>query len=126
MRMTKIGLVFAAVGFLFGSCSLQPTLNITTNQWFTSTQPIDLMTFGYVNLHLAGTTSGDKVTVETHGDGLIDQQELTLANGAFDQTIEISFTHQAVPGTFSDSTTVRAFGNGQTVVQELSSPDLSY
>ena len=114
------------IALLVLGCTSQPTLVITTADWSTSTPVVGQSTFGNVELHVAGTTSADTLTVETRGDGLIGEQELTLVNGDFDQREVIAFTHQAVPATFSCSTTVRAYGKGQVTAKELVSPSLTY
>jgi len=59
--------------FLLSGClNNQPILSLSYVEWYTTTEVIGDLTFGYVYLNLSGSTTGDKVTVITYGDGVID------------------------------------------------------
>jgi FMN-dependent NADH-azoreductase len=57
---------------------LTPILTLNHIEWYTTTEKINNLTFGYVHLGISGVTTGDKVTVVTYRDGVISEQELDL------------------------------------------------
>ncbi|GAF91819.1 unnamed protein product, partial [marine sediment metagenome] len=49
--------------FLLSGClNNQPILSLSFVEWYTTTEEIGELTFGYVYLNLSGSTTGDKVT----------------------------------------------------------------
>jgi len=83
--------------FLLSGClNNQPILSLSYVEWYTTTKVLGDLTFGYVHLDLSGSTTGDKVTVITYGDGVIDELGLDLdQDKKFAQDIIIRFTHEA-------------------------------
>ena len=104
-----------------------PILKLDNIEWYTTNEIVDSLTFGYVNLNLSGFTTGDKVTVLTYGDGVIEELELNLdQENKFSQDVMIQFTHMAddIPRIYS--TMVTAYrGNSFTSIN-LESEELAY
>jgi hypothetical protein len=126
--MKKI--VFLLVIMAFASCSKKEdynpaTLNITDSQWYLTRTNYG---GGMVNLRIAGSTNGDKVTVRTHGDGVISDENVELdSNKNFNKDIVISFTATSVPsGEFEVNTKVMAYKGTDTLVVPLNSGKLKY
>ena len=104
-------------------------LKITKSTWFTTTTNSN--SFGQVNLAITGSTNADRVTVQTSGDGLINEQNILLdSQKNFKQdTIAISFTHfTGTPPTteFERSTVVKAYKGADTLTITLNSGKLRY
>ena len=116
--------------FLFVGClslNNEPTLSLSHAEWYTTTEEIGDLTFGYAYLSLSGSTTGDKVTVITYGDGVIDELELDLdQDKEFSQDVVIKFTHAAddIPRKFS--TVVTAYKGTYTTTINLESEELTY
>jgi hypothetical protein len=101
------------------------SLNVQKSNWIAR---VDKNGFGVVELEIAGTVYGaDVVTVETHGDGLLGEHKLTVdAYGAFNEVVQIQFTHAPDDVPFTTSTIVRAKKNDIVVSKTLNSPTLVY
>ena len=114
--------------FLLSGClNNQPILSLSYVEWYTTTEEIGNLTFGYVYLSLSGFTTGDKVTVITYGDGIIDESELDLdQDNKFSQDIVIKFTHEAdnIPRKYS--TILTAYKGSNTTKISLESEELTY
>jgi len=114
--------------FLLSGClNNQPILSLSYVEWYTTTEEIGELTFGYVYLNLSGSTTGDKVTVITYGDGVIDELELDLdQDKKFSQDIVIKFTHAAdnIPQKYS--TVLTAYKGSNTTKISLESEELTY
>ena len=114
--------------FLLSGClNNQPILSLSYVEWYTTTEEIGNLTFGYVYLNLSGSTTGDKVTVITYGDGVIDELELDLdQDKKFSQDIVIKFTHAAdnIPQKYS--TVLTAYKGSNTTKISLESEELTY
>ena len=114
--------------FLLSGClNNQPILSLSYVEWYTTTEEIGNLTFGYVYLSLSGFTTGDKVTVITYGDGIIDESELDLdQDKKFSQDIVIKFTHEAdnIPRKYS--TILTAYKGSNTTKISLESEELTY
>ena len=114
--------------FLLSGCvNNQPILALSYVKWYTTTEVIGELTFGYVHLDLSGSTNGDRVTVITYGDGVIDELELDLdQDKKFSQDIVIRFTHAAdnVPRRYS--TVLTAYKGSSTTSISLESEELTY
>lgn len=79
-----------------------------------------------VYLRLSGTCSGERVTVKTFGDGLINEQELTLnANHQFSAEVVIAFSHERYNTPVQFETTLKAYKNGDSEEILLSSGNLN-
>ena len=131
--MKKLLVLTLVVGmsiFLFVGClslNNQPILALSYVKWYTTTEVIGELTFGYVHLDLSGSTNGDRVTVITYGDGVIDELELDLdQDKKFSQDIVIRFTHAAdnVPRRYS--TVLTAYKGSSTTSISLESEELTY
>ena len=114
--------------FLLSGClDNQPILSLSFVEWYTTTEEIGELIFGYVHLNLSGSTTGDKVTVITYGDGVIDELELDLdQDKKFSQDIVIKFTHAAdnIPQKYS--TVLTAYKGSNTTKISLESEELTY
>ncbi len=114
--------------FLLSGClNNQLILSLSYVEWYTTTEEIGELTFGYVYLNLSGSTTGDKVTVITYGDGVIDELELDLdQDKKFSQDIVIKFTHAADNTPQKYSTVLTAYKGSNTTKISLESEELTY
>ena len=114
--------------FLLSGCvNNEPILSLSYVEWYTTTEEIDNMVFGNVYLNLSGSTTGDKVTVVTYGDGIIDELELDLdQDKKFSQDIVILFTCEAdnIPREYS--TVLTAYTGSYITSISLESEELAY
>ena len=114
--------------FLLSGClNNKPILSLSYVEWYTTTEEIGNLTFGHVHLNLSGYTTGDKVTVITYGDGVIDELELDLdQDKKFSQDIVVKFTHAAdnIPRKYS--TVLTAYKGSNTTKISLESEELTY
>jgi hypothetical protein len=114
--------------FLLSGClNNEPMLSLSHVEWYTTTEVIGNMVFGNVHLNLSGSTTGDKVTIITYGDGIIDELELDLGQDKkFSQDIVIKFTHTAdnIPRKYS--TVLTAYKGSNTTKISLKSEELTY
>lgn len=127
-RILVLILIIVSFVFLCSGClNNGPILTLNNIEWYTTNEQIGNLTFGYVYLNLSGSTTGDKVTVITYGDGIIEELELDLdQDNKFSQDIIIQFTHAAdnIPRKYS--TVLTAYkGNGFTSIN-LESEELTY
>lgn len=127
--MKKIFVLAIILFILFFSSCLDnpPVLNLIHVEWYTTTETINDLTFGYVHLHVSGTTNGDKVTVVTYGDGVISEDKLDLdQENQFEEDIIIQFTHLAdnIPRIYS--TTVTAYKGNNLIKRSLESEELFF
>lgn len=107
-------------------CSQMPNVSIIDQKWTTSTEVINSNTFGYVKLEISGETDGDKVTIETYGDGLKAEQELKIVDGKFSENILIAFTPEATDTNFTQTTNLKVYKGVAMYSEELESGALSY
>jgi hypothetical protein len=123
-------LILIIVSFVFlcsGCLNNGPILTLNNIEWYTTNEPIGSFTFGYVHLNLSGSTTGDKVTVLTYGDGIIEELELDLdQDNKFSQDIVIKFTHAAdnIPQKYS--TVLTAYKGYYSTKINLESEELAY
>jgi hypothetical protein len=131
--MKKILVLILIVGmsiFLFAGClslNNEPILSLSYVKWYTTTEVIGELTFGYVHLDLSGSTTGDKVIVISYGDGVIGEIELDLdQDKRFSQDVTTHFTHAAdnVPRKYS--TIITAYKGNYTTSINLESEELTY
>jgi len=127
-RLLVLIIVIAIAIFLFAGCvSNVPILSLSYVEWYTTTEEIGDLTFGYVHLSLSGSTTGDKVTVITYGDGIIAELELDLdQDKKFSQDIVIKFTHEADNVPWKYSTVLTAYKGSCTTSINLESEELTY
>ena len=114
--------------FLLSGClNNQPILSLSYVEWYTTTEEIGDLTFGYVYLNLSGSTTGDKVIVITYGDGVIGEIELDLdQDKKFTQDVIIKFTHAADNIPRKCSTVLTAYKGSYTTSISLESEELTY
>ncbi len=131
--MKKLLVLTLVVGmsiFLFVGClslNNEPILSLSYVEWYTTTEEIGDLTFGYVHLSLSGSTTGDKVTVITYGDGVIAELELDLdQDKKFAQDVIIKFTHAADDIPRKYSTVLTASKGNYTTSINLESEELTY
>jgi len=121
-------LIISLPVFLLAGClNNEPILSLSYVEWYTTTEVIGNLTFGDVHLNLSGSTTGDKVTVITYGDGIIDELELDLdQDKKFSKDIVIKFTHAAdnIPRKYS--TVLTAYKGSNTTKISLESEELTY
>jgi len=127
-KLLVLILIMVLPVFLLSGClSNQPILSLSYVEWYTATEEMGNLTFGYVHLSLSGSTTGDKVTVITYGDGVIDELELDLdQDNKFSQDIVIKFTHAAdnIPQKYS--TVLTAYTGSYSTSINLESEELTY
>ena len=120
-------IMLSSVFLLSGCLNNQPILSLSYVEWYTTTEVIGDLTFGYVHLNLSGSTTGDKVMVITYGDGVIDELELDLdQDKKFSQDIVIKFTHEADNTPRKYSTVLTAYKGSNTTKISLESEELTY
>jgi len=121
-------LIISLPVFLLAGClNNEPILSLSYVEWYTTTEVTGDLTFGDVHLNLSGSTTGDKVTVITYGDGIIDELELDLdQDKKFSKDIVIKFTHAAdnIPRKYS--TVLTAYKGSNTTKISLESEELTY
>ncbi|MGB2783755.1 MAG: hypothetical protein WBC45_07425 [Atribacterota bacterium] len=114
--------------FLLSGCLCnKPILSLSYVEWYATVEEMGNLTFGYIHLNLIGVTTGDKVTVITYGDGVIDELELDLdQDNKFSQDIVIKFTHAAdnIPRKYN--TVLTAYKGNSTTKINLKSEELTY
>ena len=127
-KILVLMLIMVLLVFLLSGCiNNQPILSLSYVEWYTTTEVIGDLTFGYVHLDLSGSTTGDKVTVITYGDGVIDELELDLdQDKKFSQEIVIKFTHAADNTPRKYSTVLTAYKGSISTSINLESEELTY
>ena len=127
MKKILLFLIILFVLFSSGCSDNTPIVSLNYIDWYTTTEKINNLTFGYVHLSISGATTGDKVTVLTYGDGVISEQELDLdQENKFNEDIIIKFTHTAdtVPSIYS--TVITAYKRNSSTKINLESEELVY
>ena len=126
--MKKI--IFLLSIIVLASCSKKEDnspaiLDITDSQWYLTRTNYG---GGMVNLNIAGSTNGDKVTIRTYGDGVRSDENVELdSKKRFNKDIVISFTATSVPsGEFEVSTKIMAYKGTDTLAVPLNSGILKY
>lgn len=100
-------------------------LVLDTQTWYLEKNDIG---GGSVNLIISGSISGDRATIRTYGDGIIDDVEIGLnANNEFYEDIGISFTATSIPeGDIVSNTTMLVYSPMDTLQVDLESCVLRY
>ena len=127
--MKKLLLYLLLIG-VFPACSKesnqnQTAITITKSQWYLTEF---LYGGGTVNLKIAGSTDGEKLTVRTFGAGVVSDEEVVLdSHKNFNKDIVIRFFVTTVPtGEFEVTTNVMAYQGADTTVIMLNSGKLNY
>ena len=129
MKKTIVLLSLVVMGLAAGGCSLfkEAKLTLEIEEWSTTTEKSGELTFGYINLHIAGSTNCSKVTVLTRGDGVASKEEIEVKDGKFDIVEVIAFTHAAEIGAETETTTViKGYNGDDTKEIELKSGKLTW
>ena len=128
VRRNVFYIIVVMVFLFFSGCSYEsPVVALTHIEWYTTTETIDDFTFGFVHLSISGTTSGDKVTIITYGDGVILEKEIDLdQNNQFNEEVTIAFTHMVDDGPRIYSTTLTAYKGSRFNKIDLVSDGLTY
>lgn len=104
-------------------CRVHPdglTLTITTAEWYLQHDSWD-----FIKLRITGSTSGDRVTIMTYGDGVGFELGLTLdENKNFNQVVTIAFSHERYTPPVQFETTVKAFRGSETTEVKLQSGNI--
>lgn len=121
-------IIVVMVFLFFSGCSYEsPVVALTHIEWYTTTETIDDFTFGFVHLSISGTTSGDKVTIITYGDGVILEKEIDLdQNNQFNEEVTIVFTHMVDDEPRIYSTTLTAYRGNRFNKIDFVSDELTY
>ncbi len=121
-------IIVVMVFLFFSGCSYEsPVVALTHIEWYTTTETIDDFTFGFVHLSISGTTSGDKVTIMTYGDGVILEKEIDLdQNNQFNEEVTIVFTHMVDDEPRIYSTTLTAYKGNRFNKIDFVSDELIY
>ena len=121
-------IIVVMVFLFFSGCSYEsPVVALTHIEWYTTTETIDDFTFGFVHLSISGTTSGDKVTIITYGDGVILEKEINLdQNNQFNEEVTIVFTHMVDDEPRIYSTTLTAYKGNRFNKIDFVSDELIY
>ena len=124
--MKKIIFLLIIIGFTSCSKREDATLNITNSQWYLTRNTT--IPAGSVNLKVAGSTNGDKVTIRTYGDGVVSDENVELdSKKNFNADIIICFFATSVPsGEFEIGTKIMAYKGSDTLVVPLNSGILKY
>ena len=125
--LVLILIISLSVFLLAGCLNNEPILSLSYVEWYTTTEIIGDLTFGYVHLNLSGSATGDKVTVITYGDGEIDELELDLdQDKKFAQDVIIQFTHEADSIPRKYNTVLTAYAGSYITSINLESEELTY
>jgi len=127
-KLLVLMLIISLPVFLLSGClNNQPILSLSYVEWYSTTETVGSLTFGYINLNVSGSTSGDKVTIVTYGDGIIDELELDLdQDKKFSQDIVIKFTHAADNISRKYNTVLTAYAGSYITSINLESEELTY
>ena len=100
-------------------------LNISSCNWYLTT---DQWGGGMVHLKFTGITNGDKMTVRTSGDGVLEDVPVTIDNHkSVSPDLAISFSVTAVPkNSFTSSSLVQVYRGNDTLKVTLNSGNLHY
>jgi|WetSurMetagenome_2_1015567.scaffolds.fasta_scaffold410467_1 hypothetical protein len=116
-------LIFVII--IAGSCSKQdPEIILNRSDWYLQR----MNNGGSVHLLIEGTTTGDRLTIKTSGDGVVSDQEIELGeNKQFSADVVISFTVSSVPAQeFVQSTELKAYKKKNMTSLSLTSGKLQY
>jgi hypothetical protein len=115
--------------FLFlalASCTKNddPDLMVTRSEWYLER----INNGGAVHLVIEGTTTAEKVTVKTYGDGSITDKNIELdSKNHFSDDVVISFSVTAVPTEeFTVSTDLKIYKKTDMITVTLTSGKLKY
>jgi hypothetical protein len=127
MKKVSILIIISFLLFCSGCQEISPILTFNHIEGYTTIENLNSLTFGSVHLYLSGSTTGDKVTVITYGDGMLSELELELdQQNRFNQDVIIQFTHMADDIPRAYSTVVTAYQGNDFNRINLESDELVY
>jgi len=123
--MACLGFIIVLMSCAKKSETTKVFLNLTKENWITSKNG----EFRNTKVILSGTTNADKLTVETYGDGVLDQHPIVLdSKKSFsNDTVAISFQYLGTnpyDSTITVSTKVRAYKGSDTLVIDINNKDI--
>ena len=122
----KTHIYFIFLFLALASCSKNddPTLMVTRSEWYLER----INSGGAVHLIIEGSTTADKVTILTYGDGLASDKEIELdSKNHFNDDVVISFSVTAVPTEeFTVSTDLKIYKKKGMITVTLTSGKLKY
>ena len=136
-----MSMLFVITGCSKDEDSQDPTIDYPNSKVYTSTNGTMLVLHsaewfvtkasnggGDVHLKISGLTNGDRLTIQTHGDGLISDDNLEMdTNKNFNKDIIISFFATSLPtGEFETSTTIKVYRGSDVLTVDLKSGKLKF
>jgi hypothetical protein len=122
----KTHIYFIFLFLALASCSKNddPDLMVTRSEWYLER----INSGGAVHLIIEGSTTADKVTILTYGDGLASDKEIELdSKNHFNDDVVISFSVTAVPTEeFTVSTDLKIYKKKGMITVTLTSGKLKY
>jgi hypothetical protein len=120
---------FICFTFLFlalASCNKNddPTITVTKSEWYLER----INSGGAVHLIIEGSTTANKVTIKTYGDGLVSDRNIELdSRKHFSDDVVISFSVTAVPTEeFVLNTELKIYKKTNMIALTLTSGKLKY
>ena len=115
------------------------SLNIATQEWYTSTHTFNNNLFCDVHVKISGTTNAELLSIKTYGDGLMGCSEIKCDSGKFISDVIICFFMLNDTNSRSFTTELTAYskkekpaavfcdatGSGETICKSVKSPKLS-
>lgn len=100
-------------------------LDLDTQIWYLEENDIG---GGSVNLLISGSIIGDRATIRTYGDGIINDSEIQInSNNEFYQDVPVSFIATSLPeGDIVSNTLIFVYNSMDTLKVELESCTLRY
>ena len=101
-----------------------PTLEVTRSDWYLER----INNGGAVHLIIEGSTTGDRVTILTYGDGVPSERNIELdSENQFSDDVVISFSVSAVPSEeFVSNTELKIYKKTNMITVALTSSKLKY
>jgi hypothetical protein len=122
----KTYICFTVLFIAFASCNRNndPALKVSRSEWYLER----IYSGGAVHLIIEGSTTADKVTIKTYGDGLVTDKNIELdSQKHFSDDVVISFSVTSVPDDeFVSDTELKIYKNTNIVTVTLTSGKLKY
>jgi hypothetical protein len=101
-----------------------PTLMVTRSDWYLER----INNGGAIHLIIEGSTTADKVTIKTYGDGVVSDKDIELdSNKHFSDDVVISFSVTSVPSEeFVADTELKIYKKTNWIAVTLTSGKLKY
>jgi hypothetical protein len=121
----KTYIFFTFLFLALASCSKDdPTLEVTRSDWYLQR----INNGGAVHLIIEGSTTADKVTIKTYGDGVPSDRNIELdSENHFSDDVVISFSVTSVPtDEFVSNTELKIYKKTNVITVTLTSSKLKY